>query len=132
MTTGEGGAISTDDDEIAEKARLIRNHGMSGRDQHVVLGFNNRMTEIEAAIGLIQLAKLDELNARRIANSEYLINKLSKLEWAKIPGLNKNGKHTYFCLHIWPPEQPWETSLLKFVRIMIWQGKPGVKRRKRA
>lgn len=96
MTTGEGGAITTNDDEIAEKARLIRNHGMSGRDQHVVLGFNNRMTEIEAAIGLIQLGKLDHLNARRIANSEYLIAELSKLKWAKIPGLNKHDKHTYF------------------------------------
>jgi len=96
MTTGEGGAITTNDDEIAEKARIIRNHGLVGRDQHVALGFNNRMTEIEAAMGLIQLRKLDELNARRIANSEYLLSVLSQLKWVKVPGLNKHARHTYF------------------------------------
>ena len=59
MTTGEGGMITTNDPEIAEQCRIIRSHGMKGRDDHVRLGFNNRMTEIEAAMGLVQLKKLD-------------------------------------------------------------------------
>jgi len=96
MTTGEGGMITTNDAQVAEKARVTRNHGMVGRDQHVALGFNNRMTEIEAAMGLVQLSKLDELNAKRIANSEYLLEKLADISWVKTPIRNKRVKHTYF------------------------------------
>lgn len=96
MTTGEGGAITTNNATVAEKARIIRNHGMVSRDEHIVLGFNNRMTEIEAALGLVQLAKLDELNAQRILNSEYLITEIEKLEWAITPWVNMENRHTYF------------------------------------
>src|SRR3989454_824048 len=59
MTTGEGGMIVTDDDRIAEKARLLRHHGQPAKYEHVLVGFNYRMTEIAAAMGLAQLAKLD-------------------------------------------------------------------------
>lgn len=96
MTTGEGGAITTNDATVAEKARIIRNHGMVSRDEHIVLGFNNRMTEIEAALGVVQLAKLDELNAQRILNSEYLITEIEKLTWAITPGVDRENTHTYF------------------------------------
>jgi perosamine synthetase len=96
MTTGEGGMITTDDPEIVKTARIIRSHGMSGRDDHVRLGFNNRMTEMEAAMGLVQLKKLDELNRKRIANSEYLLSRAKELPWARIPVPGKAVKHTYF------------------------------------
>jgi perosamine synthetase len=96
MTTGEGGIITTNDAELAETSRTVRSHGMKGRDNHVLLGFNNRMTEMEAAMGLVQLRRLDELNKKRIANSEYLIKEASKLSWAKVPALNPDIKHTYF------------------------------------
>src|SRR5207244_8769551 len=59
MTTGEGGMIVTDDDRIAERARLLRHHGQPTKYEHVLVGFNYRMTDIMAAIGLAQLAKLD-------------------------------------------------------------------------
>src|SRR5437773_1891304 len=49
MTTGEGGMIVTDNDEIAEKARLLRDHGQASKYQHVLVGYNYRMTEIAAA-----------------------------------------------------------------------------------
>ena len=96
MTTGEGGMITTNDPALAEKSRTIRNHGMRGRDSHVMLGFNNRMTEMEAAMGLVQLKKLDELNRKRIYNSEYLLKKLAEIPWVIIPKLNNRIKHTYF------------------------------------
>ncbi len=96
MTTGEGGMITTNDSTVAEKARILRNHGMVGRDRHAFLGFNNRMTEMEAAMGLVQLRKLDRLNERRIANSEYLIRAISDLPWAKVPLVDNSVKHTYF------------------------------------
>lgn len=96
MTTGEGGMITTSDAEIAEKARIIRNHGMTNRDEHSVLGYNNRMTEIEAALGLVQLVKLDEMNAQRISNSEYLIAECNKIDWTLIPRVHQENTHTYF------------------------------------
>jgi dTDP-4-amino-4,6-dideoxygalactose transaminase len=67
MTTGEGGMITTADSGIAEWARLRREHGMKVRYHHDVLGYNFRMTDIHAAIGLAQLDKLAAFNARRIA-----------------------------------------------------------------
>ena len=67
MTTGEGGMITTADLDLAEWARLRREHGMKVRYHHDVLGYNFRMTDIHAAIGLAQLDKLPAFNARRIA-----------------------------------------------------------------
>jgi len=96
MTTGEGGMITTSDSNLMEICKTLRNHGMSGRDDHVRLGFNNRMTEMEAAMGLVQLNKLDELNEKRIKNSEYLLDSLRKLHWAHVPVLKSKVKHTYF------------------------------------
>ncbi len=65
MTTGEGGMITTSDGELAERARLLREHGMKIRYHHDVLGYNFRMTDIHAAIGLAQLGKLPGYNQRR-------------------------------------------------------------------
>ncbi|MDY7042585.1 MAG: DegT/DnrJ/EryC1/StrS family aminotransferase, partial [Chloroflexota bacterium] len=72
ITTAEGGMITTDADDIAEHARLIRSHGMRRRYYHESLGYNFRMTDIHAAIGLAQLPKLESFNERRIANARYL------------------------------------------------------------
>ena len=58
MTTGEGGMITTADGELAERMRLLREHGMKVRYHHDVLGYNFRMTDMAAAIGLAQLPKL--------------------------------------------------------------------------
>jgi dTDP-4-amino-4,6-dideoxygalactose transaminase len=96
MTTGEGGMITTHDAKVAEVSRIIRNHGMTGRDTHQRLGFNNRMTEMEAAMGLVQLKKLDRLNEKRITNSTYLIRHIQGLPWAHVPVPDKRVKHTYF------------------------------------
>ena len=65
MTTGEGGMLTTDDGELAERVRLLREHGMKVRYHHDVLGYNFRMTDIAAAIGLAQLPKLPGANERR-------------------------------------------------------------------
>jgi perosamine synthetase len=65
MTTGEGGFITTDDDRLADWIRLYRNQGMRERYHHEILGYNFRMTDIQAAIGLVQLDKLDRNTTRR-------------------------------------------------------------------
>ncbi|MGZ6339000.1 MAG: DegT/DnrJ/EryC1/StrS family aminotransferase [Candidatus Limnocylindrales bacterium] len=67
MTTGEGGFVTTEDDRVADWIRLYRNQGMRARYQYEMLGFNFRMTDIAAAIGLVQLDKLDRNTARRQA-----------------------------------------------------------------
>ena len=67
MTTGEGGFITTDDDRLADWLRLYRNQGMSRRYHHEILGYNFRMTDVQAAIGLVQLDKLERNTARRQA-----------------------------------------------------------------
>jgi perosamine synthetase len=77
MTTAEGGAITTDDAEIADRARLIRSHGSRERYRHEILGYNYRMTDLEAAIGLAQLRKLEAWNSIRIENAGYLTEHLS-------------------------------------------------------
>jgi dTDP-4-amino-4,6-dideoxygalactose transaminase len=67
MTTGEGGMLTTADPDLAERARLLREHGMKRRYHHDVLGYNFRMTDVHAAIGLAQLPKLPGYNERRRA-----------------------------------------------------------------
>jgi len=67
MTTGEGGMITTHDGDLAERVRLLREHGMKVRYHHEVVGYNFRMTDIAAAIGLAQLPKLPGYNDRRRA-----------------------------------------------------------------
>jgi dTDP-4-amino-4,6-dideoxygalactose transaminase len=77
MTTGEGGMVTTDDDGLAARLRPLREHGASERYHHDVLGYNFRMTDIAAAIGLAQLSRLDELNAKRRHNAHRLTRNLS-------------------------------------------------------
>ncbi len=67
MTTGEGGIITTDDPQLADRTRLLREHGMRERYRPEILGYNFRMTDVHAAIGLAQLEKLPAANARRRA-----------------------------------------------------------------
>ena len=67
MTTGEGGMVTTTDPAVADRARLLREHGMRVRYQHEMIGYNFRMTDVHASIGLGQLPKLPGYNARRRA-----------------------------------------------------------------
>jgi dTDP-4-amino-4,6-dideoxygalactose transaminase len=93
MTTGEGGMMVTNDDALAEQARLLRNHGQKNRYEYVLLGYNFRMTDIAAAIGVEQLKKLDRNNDTRIKNAEYLTNQLS--EAIEVPLVIPDVKHVY-------------------------------------
>jgi dTDP-4-amino-4,6-dideoxygalactose transaminase len=69
MTCGEGGMITTSDAAVADRVGLLRSHGTRVAYVHEELGYNHRMTDIHAAIGLAQLRRLDRLNARRAANA---------------------------------------------------------------
>jgi dTDP-4-amino-4,6-dideoxygalactose transaminase len=71
ITTGEGGMITTDDAGIAERLRRLRSHGSAVRYYHDELGYNYRMMDLQAAIGLAQLARLEPFTKVRIANAAY-------------------------------------------------------------
>jgi dTDP-4-amino-4,6-dideoxygalactose transaminase len=85
ITSGEGGMITTDDPVIDEKCRVIRQHGMRRRYYHDELGYNFRMTDIHAAIGLAQLRKLDKFNAQRQSNANFLTENLTGVVVPQIP-----------------------------------------------
>jgi perosamine synthetase len=70
--TGEGGVVTTDNDELAEKVRMVRTHGEKVKYNSLMLGTNYRMTEIQAAIGVIQLKRLPEFFAKRSQNAKRL------------------------------------------------------------
>jgi len=78
MTSGEGGMITTNNQDVADTARVIRQHGMRRRYYHDELGFNFRMTDIQAAIGIEQLKKLPGFNKKRQENAAYLSERLSE------------------------------------------------------
>jgi dTDP-4-amino-4,6-dideoxygalactose transaminase len=122
MTTGEGGAITTDKAEWAETMRVFRSHGLKGRNDHVLLGYNYRMTEMEAAMGMVQLNKLERLNAARIRNSEYLIERLGDIAWLSVPTVPPYVKHTYFWLHILVDEDVLGFSTQELIRRLRERG----------
>lgn len=95
MTSGEGGMITTDDPQIAENCRVIRQHGMRRRYYHDELGFNFRMTDIQAAIGLEQLKKLEGFNQIRQANARYLSSHLNGVSVPKAPAGREHVFHQY-------------------------------------
>jgi dTDP-4-amino-4,6-dideoxygalactose transaminase len=92
MTTGEGGIVTTNDDALAERLRLLRNHGQSQRYRHDVLGYHFRTTEIQAAIGLVQLEKLSTWNEWRVANAHYLSE---RLQGVQVPVVRPNRWHVF-------------------------------------
>jgi perosamine synthetase len=95
MTSAEGGMITTDDDDIADKCRVIRNHGMRRRYYHDEIGYNFRMTDVHAAIGNAQLAKLDTHNSKRRANAKFYDENLKGVETPFVPEGYKHVYHQY-------------------------------------
>ena len=95
MTTGEGGVITTNDRRVAERARLLRNHGQVEKYLHVELGYNYRMTDLAAAIGIAQLEKLEYMNRRRRENAAALTEALRSVEGVVPPIERPWARHVY-------------------------------------
>jgi len=98
MTTGEGGMITTNDNEIAEKALILRDQGKENfhSSKIVKLGYNWRMTETSAAIGLVQLRRLPEMIEKRNAIAEYYDQKLNEIAHIKPLKKNRNIVNNYY------------------------------------
>ena len=100
MTTCEGGMATTDSADLAAYIRQFRSHGLAGRNDHEMLGYNYRMAEPFGALGSSQLRRLDALNTARIEKSERLIAMISDIPWLAVPAVPNHVKHTYFWCHV--------------------------------
>ena len=96
MTTGEGGIITTNNRELARKVRLLINHGDTGKYNHVILGYNYRMPEASAAVGSVQLKKLDRSNDIRRKNASVLTKGIKKISGLTPPYIEDNVKHVFY------------------------------------
>lgn len=103
VTTGEGGMVVTNNDELTQKIRILRNHGIdytTGETRFVLPGFNYRMTEIQAAMGIAQIKKLRRsIDYRRLMAKEYE-KFLKDVPDLVLPMEKSYGKHIYQTYHI--------------------------------
>jgi perosamine synthetase len=95
MTTGEGGMVTTDDADVADRIRILRSQGSNKKYVHTAIGFNQRLTDFQAALGLVQLQKLPGWLEKRRDNASVLLAAI-----ADVPGMNpqqaqSRGLHSY-------------------------------------
>lgn len=99
---GEGGVAVTDDPKLSRRLQLVRNHGevvaedLGWPEDATLIGYNYRMTELQAAVALPQLRKLDFLTTHRVMLAEYLSQKLSGCEYLVPPRVRANCTHVYY------------------------------------
>ncbi len=92
IMSGEGGMITTNDDDLATLLRMLRNHGMQRRYYHDMLGYNFRISDLHSAIGLVQIDRLETFTTKRRANAAYLNEHITSVVTPKVkPG----------CEHVW-------------------------------
>lgn len=95
MTTGEGGIITTNDDEVARLCRIIRSHGQEVRYKHDYFGLNWRMQDMNAAIGLVQMDYIEDWNRARIANAEKLASLIRAVETPRVRDGDRHVFHQF-------------------------------------
>lgn len=95
MTTGEGGMVVTGSEAVHERVRRFINHGRSDRYVHTELGHNFRLTDLQSALGRVQLGRLDGWNERRRANARYLNEAFAGLDWLTTPVTPPGREHVF-------------------------------------
>ena len=85
LNAGEGGVVTTDDDVLADRLRLLRNHGMRARYQYELAGHNYRLTDLAAAVAIPQFARLPAIIAARTANAQYFSHHMAGLDGVVTP-----------------------------------------------
>jgi perosamine synthetase len=121
ITTGEGGMLTTSDGALAARAEILRNHGASVSEEirhhgprpyllpaYDVLGFNYRMSDLQGAVGLAQLRKLDGFIEERQRWAEYYWNELRDIPWLRLPHVPAGWRHAWqaFVCYVDPQRAP--------------------------
>jgi len=121
ITTGEGGMVTCEDDDLAETINMLRNHGasISEEQRHKgpqpyllpefnLLGYNYRMTDLQGAVGLVQLSKLDQFIKERDRWATFYRAELAQLGWLRMPPLPIDGRHSWqaFVTYVDPSRSP--------------------------
>ena len=124
MTTGEGGAITTNSKTLFEKLKLLRSHGRlinfnyfssNETPKYVSLGYNWRMSSMTAALGISQLHKFEKLVNLRRKHANYLSSKLSRYKSIKVPKEPKGYRHVYQLYTIRLTNSKIRDGLVKFL-----------------
>jgi dTDP-4-amino-4,6-dideoxygalactose transaminase len=131
ITTGEGGMLITNSEEIAAMARMVRNHGemiVEGQKERTysssMLGWNYRMTEMEAALGVVQFGKLEQLNQHRIDLANYLSSRLTGADGLETPATLPRATHVYYVYPLKYDEESVEIPRDLFVKALNAEGIP--------
>jgi len=95
ITTGEGGVVTTNSDALADRLRLLRNQGMRARYEYEIVGHNYRMTDLQAAVGVAQMGRLDEVTESRQHNAALLNAGLGQIEGIVLPEVSMERTHVY-------------------------------------
>jgi len=96
ISTGEGGMVVTNDDAIAERARLLKGQGQTSRYYHEIVGYNYRMTNVQAAIGLAQIERIDEIMSEKKRVYEFYERRLGQRMAKQIDG----SKHSFWAITV--------------------------------
>ncbi len=95
IMSGEGGLLTTNNDEYAQRSKLFRSHGQDAQYSYQFLGYNYRLTDVLAAIAVKQLEKIEEKTLQRNSNADYLTKKLSRLKGIQTPQVRPNTRHAF-------------------------------------
>lgn len=104
VMAGEGGLVTTDDDDVAERIRTLRNQGMAGRYDYVAIGRNSRMTDLQAAVAIPQLERIDAISAARAANADVLAAALDGTPGLVLPASRPGATHVWHQFTVLLPE----------------------------
>ena len=114
-------SVNIPSENLAEKTRLLINHGQTQKYHHEILGYNYRMTDIYAAIGSVQLGKLDRFNSKRISNASLLNNKLKSIRDLTLPFKNDYVKHV-FHQYVIKVENNFPLNRKELINILLEKG----------
>jgi dTDP-4-amino-4,6-dideoxygalactose transaminase len=141
VTTGEGGMVTTNDSELAERMDRMRNHGagISEEQRHSgpkpyllpdfdLIGYNYRMTDMQGAVGLVQLRKLDMFIDERANWARFYRAQLADLEWLRLPGLPEGSRHGWqaFVTYVDPQRAPLaRNAIMEYLQAKGISTRPG-------
>ncbi|MCL2606817.1 MAG: DegT/DnrJ/EryC1/StrS family aminotransferase, partial [Coriobacteriia bacterium] len=103
---GDGGCITTNDKELADRMRLVARHGEASKYIHTIFGTNSRLDALQAGLLSLRLTKLDEWNEQRRAAAEYYMDKLEGVGNLEMPIERDYGKTVYHLFILKSPDAP--------------------------